>query len=512
MINMLESLQNFLGNSLANFDLQSVFDLVGLLALFTVICLAFILVGKSEQIKQLRNSLNKIKKSFDQLDEQAKLIVKTDLELNKTQEELDKKIVALYTLQKISRLLSTTLDEKEIFRRLQQPIVSDLGFEKCFVVMLDAKRKFSFKLFYGYSEYELNKILSLFEFEPLLETVTREGKILSSLKISGNDKKKLSPALGVAYFVIAPIITQDGIEGALFVGNTPASPTLTEGDEEMIAILATQFGQALENTRLFEQVFSSQHELESKIKQRTKELADALEELKHISKMKSDFVSAVSHELRTPLTSIKGYASILIDGQAGDIPLAVKERLEKINKHSDSLVKLINDLLDISRIESGRVDMKFESENIKDIVENVADLLAPQIKEKQLQLTLDVPESLSKVYIDHGQIERVFINLISNAIKFTPEKGNIAVRARGVDEHIQIDITDSGIGISMEDKERIFSEFYRVENTINQSLKGSGLGLTLVKYIVEAHKGKIWVESQLNKGSCFSFTLPKAQK
>jgi signal transduction histidine kinase len=316
--------------------------------------------------------------------------------------------------------------------------------------------------------------------------------------------------LGVVYFIIAPIITQDGIEGVLFVGNSSGSSPLTEGEEEMISILATQFGQSLENARLFEQVYSSHQELEAKIKERTKELADALEELRRISKMKSDFISAVSHELRTPLTSIKGYASILIDGKAGNIPDFVKERLEKINKHSDNLVKLINDLLDISRIESGKIELKFEAENIKDIVENVFELLSLQIKEKQIQLTLDIPATLSKVYIDHSQIERVFINLIGNALKFTPEKGKIAVRAKDANEKIQIDIQDTGIGIPADAKEKIFAEFYRVDNLINQSVKGSGLGLTLVKYIIEAHKGKIWVESQLNKGSCFSFTLPKA--
>jgi two-component system phosphate regulon sensor histidine kinase PhoR len=228
--------------------------------------------------------------------------------------------------------------------------------------------------------------------------------------------------------------------------------------------------------------------------------------------MKSDFVSAVSHELRTPLTSIKGYASILMTGKVGDIPKEVKERLEKINKHSDSLVTLINELLDISRIESGKVDMKFQAENIKDIVDTVADLLAPQLKQKELELSLNLPAGLPGVYVDIRQIERVFINLVGNAIKFTPEKGKITIRAKDIDDKIQIDIEDTGTGIAQSDLEKIFDEFYRVDNIVNQSLKGSGLGLTLVKYIVEAHKGKVWVKSQLGKGSIFSFTLPKAKK
>jgi signal transduction histidine kinase len=506
---MQELLQDFLTSMMLSVDFQRILNIIGFLAVFAVICMGVILAEKSKQANQLKQSLNKLKKSFDQLDEQAKLIVKTDLELNKTQEELDKKITALFTLQKISRLLSTTLDEKEIFRR-SQSIASELGFEKCFIIMQDKQKGLDFKMSRGYPDPELERILRLFEHDAALDKVTKEGSVLSSINISDSNRNRIASSLSVIYFIIAPIITQDGIEGALFVGNESSSSILTEGEEETVSILATQFGQSLENARLFEQVYSSHHELEAKIKERTKELADALEEVRRISKMKSDFVSAVSHELRTPLTSIKGYASILIDEKIGNIPDFVKERLEKINKHSDGLVRLINDLLDIARIESGRIEMKFDAENIKDIVENVADLLSPQIKQKQIELILDIPDSLPKIYIDHSQIERVFINLVGNALKFTPEKGKITVRAKETDEKIQIDVQDTGIGIPQDAKEKIFSEFYRVDNTINQSLKGSGLGLTLVKYIVEAHQGKIWVESQPDKGSCFSFTLPKA--
>ena len=141
--------------------------------------------------------------------------------------------------------------------------------------------------------------------------------------------------------------------GIIFAGNRGDAFPVTEGDEELISILADQIGQAVENARLFEQVYRSSQALELKVQDRTKQLSSALEEVKKISKTKSEFISAVSHELRTPLTSIKGYAALLIAGKIGEIPDKVKERLEKINKHSDNLVKLINDLLDIARIESG---------------------------------------------------------------------------------------------------------------------------------------------------------------
>ena len=244
---------------------------------------------------------------------------------------------------------------------------------------------------------------------------------------------------------------------------------------------------------------------------RTKELSDALNEINVISKRKTDFVSAVSHELRTPLTSIKGYASILLSEKLGVIPEPVKERLGKINKHSDELTRLVNDLLDIARIESGRFEMKSELFDIRHAVETTIDLLSPQLKEKSITATMNLPQNLSLALADKTQISRVFINLMGNAIKFVPEKaGLISVSAFESTDTIQITISDNGIGMSPTDTEHIFDEFYRVDNDINQKVKGTGLGLTLVKNIIRAHKGRIWVASRLNQGSAFSFTLPKA--
>jgi len=275
--------------------------------------------------------------------------------------------------------------------------------------------------------------------------------------------------------------------------------------------LATQIGQATENAKLFEQTWRSHQDLEHKIQQRTKELSEALEQIKMISKRKTDFISAVSHELRTPLTSIKGYASILAMGKLGELPPAAKERIEKINKHSDNLSQLINNLLDISRIESGRVELKFEPLNLKTLADSLGDMLAPPMKDKNMEFFVDMPGDIPLVKVDKSQIERVFINILGNAIKFTPVGGRITIKARILDEEkVQVSISDSGIGIAEKDLDKIFEEFYRVDNEVNQKVKGTGLGLALVKYIVEAHQGKLTVSSQLNRGSTFSFTLPRA--
>lgn len=502
---------DYISNILSALTPEALFNLGGLASAFAAVILALVLMAKNEQIQQLKNSLSKLQRAFDELDEQAKLIVKTDLALNKTQEELDKKAASLYALHRVSRLISTTLDEKEIFRRINENTISELGFEKGILLVREASNELFPRVAVGYSESQIKDLVNYIRQDELFSDCLKEGRNLFSLTIEASSKEKIAKKFAVSYFIITPILTQDGIIGLIFLGNSSGATTLSEGDDELISILASQIGQSLENARLFEEAFHAKLDLENKINERTKQLAAALDEVKGISKMKSDFISAVSHELRTPLTSIKGYASILMAGKLGTLPEAVKERLEKINKHSDSLVKLINDLLDISRIEAGKVEMKFEEASLNEIASSVVDLLQPQLREKEIELKTDLAQNLSQVLVDHSQVERVFINLLGNAIKFTPSGGGIKISARENHDSIEVIVADSGIGIAEQDLAKIFEEFYRVDNPLNQALKGSGLGLSLVKYIIEAHQGKIWAKSQLNKGSEFHFTLPKSK-
>jgi len=490
----------------------NIYFIIGFSSFIVIGILVFILIGKSEEVTEAKESLRKLKKSFDNLDEQAKLIVKTDLELNKAQEELDKRFLSLDALQKISRLISTTLEEDEIFHRLNQALLTDLDFEKNLILIYDKNKQFNAKVHLGFSQNDIHFVITNIEKDVSLTDSLEEGHTFSSVTSPTQRKEAISRIFNVEHFVLTPILTQNGIVGAVFVGNRSNAIPITEGDEELISILANQIGQSLDNARLFEEVFRARQVLETKVKNRTQELASALTEVENISKTKSDFISAVSHELRTPLTSIKGYASILMAGKLGDIPDKVKERLGKINTHSDNLVKLINDLLDISRIESGKVEMNFGLCNLRNIVENIQDLLAPQLKEKEIQLDVKLSPATPETMMDRSQVERVFINLLSNAIKFTPPGGTISITSASDKEVITTEISDTGIGISQEDISRLFDEFYRVENKINQNVKGTGLGLALVKKIVEAHEGSIWITSEINEGTTFHFTLPIKQQ
>ncbi|MFH0827130.1 MAG: GAF domain-containing sensor histidine kinase [Candidatus Omnitrophota bacterium] len=488
-------------------------SLLGFSGITLSIVLAILLLYKMEKIKLLEQAVGKLKTSLNEMDEQAKLIVRTDMELNKAQEELDKKIVGLYALQKLSRSISTTLEENLIFEMIDASVIEELGFEKacCFLFNADLNQ-FLLQLNIGYSREQIEGIKKMVALDKgrYLDLIKEESTTSSiSLTTDPEFREKVGKVFGVASFIASPLLPKEGHKGFFVAGTLSRGTLISEGDEELITILANQLGQALENARLFEKTWRAHQELEKKVEERTRELSQALEEVKMISRRKTDFVSSVTHELRTPLTSIKGYAAILLSEKLGAVPPPLKERLEKINRHSDELAQFVNDLLDISRIESGRVSMEQKPHDLKSIMEEAMDLLSDLIKEKQIGFSYNIPQEAQSVYVDRSQIKRVLINLIHNAIKFTPSDGKITVSCTNIDHEVRIDVQDSGYGIPDSSADKIFEEFYRVDNPINQQVKGSGLGLALVKNIIEAHKGKIWVKSKLGNGSTFSFTLPK---
>lgn len=492
------------------FEINAVLIFICLIA---ATIMAFALLSKENKINSLQTSIYSLRKALDEMDEQAKLVVRTDIELNKAQEELDRKITGLYTLQKLSRSISSSLEENQIFNKIELNHLSELGFQKAIAFLLDDKNdQFTLQMHLGYEEEEIEKIKTSVDADK--ETYinfVRGEKTISSLLSAKNpeDAKKTREIFKVISFIFAPILTKEGNPGLLFVGSEKLDTIITEGDEELITILANQIGQALENARLFEKTWQAHQSLEKRVEERTKELSKALEEVKKINQRKNDFVSNVSHELRTPMTSIKGYAAILLSGKLGALPEDVQKRLAKINKHSDELVQFINDLLDLSRIESGKVDLKLSPLNVKSIAEEVADLLAVQFKEKQIEFSLHAPENIPETMGDYSQIKRVFINLINNSVKYTSQ-GQIIINLTDIDGYIQIDVQDTGCGMPESAMEKLFTEFYRVDSMMNQEIKGTGLGLALVKNIIAAHKGKIWVKSKVGVGTTFSFTLPKA--
>lgn len=224
---------------------------------------------------------------------------------------------------------------------------------------------------------------------------------------------------------------------------------------------------------------------------------------------KSEFVSTVSHELRTPLTSIKGYTDLLHARAVGTINEEQERFLSIIKKNADRLTALINDLLDMSRIETGRVKLQIEPVNLADVIREVAELLREQIEGKKLRLELDLSDEVPEVKGDRTRLVQIVTNLVSNAFKYT-DAGWIRIALGMVEGVVRLDVADSGIGISMEDQGRIFERFYRVDAPVMAGRGGTGLGLAITKQLVELHGGRVWVKSEPGAGSTFTAVFPVA--
>lgn len=223
---------------------------------------------------------------------------------------------------------------------------------------------------------------------------------------------------------------------------------------------------------------------------------------------KSEFVSNVSHELRTPMTAIKGYTDLLHAGAVGPITEGQERFLRIIKNNADRLTALINDLLDISRVETGRVRFELRPVQIGDVIAEVAGVLARQAEAKHQKFTYEVVGGLPEVMGDRDRLHQVLTNLVSNAIRYTPEDGEVEVRAYPVEGSVRVDVRDTGIGITPDDLGRIFERFYRADHPLVRETGGSGLGLAIAKMFVEMHGGRVWVESELGRGSTFTFVLP----
>lgn len=222
---------------------------------------------------------------------------------------------------------------------------------------------------------------------------------------------------------------------------------------------------------------------------------------------KTEFVSMVSHELRTPMTSIKGYADLLLMGSAGALSEPQERFLTIVRNNVDRLTTLVDDLLDISRIESGRLDLSPEPMVITEAVDRVITSMQARADDKNLTLQSDVPSELPTVNADFDRVVQILTNLVGNACQYTPDNGEVLVSARADHGQVQVSVRDTGVGIRAEDQENIFDRFFRADDPAVQGTPGTGLGLSIVRSLVEMQGGEIWVDSELGKGSTFTFTL-----
>ena len=224
--------------------------------------------------------------------------------------------------------------------------------------------------------------------------------------------------------------------------------------------------------------------------------------------MKTDFIHLVSHEFRTPLTSIKGYVEMLLDGDAGNVNEDQVDFLDTILRNTDLLAKLVNDLLEVSKLEAGALKLDTQPVDLSKIIKEATVEMIPQIQEKSQNLVIINELESTTVIGDPKKLTQILLNLLSNANKYTPEKGKITVTTERIKDMVKVTVNDNGIGISEEDQKRLFTKFFRVENRETQRHPGTGLGLWITKSFVDMHGGTINIQSKIEEGTAISFTIP----
>lgn len=472
-------------------------NLLLFLFFLVIMFLVIYLVKKGQRLSIAEKELQHRNKIIRDLDQQAKLIIKSDMEVKLYQQEIENELRKLTLIKNLITSSVHILDKEALIQQIDTDVVEALGFKRGLV------------LDYTTLNPKVNIGFSLKEIEALKNILQYKKETFKEVQLLPQDSeihKQLKKASQGDHMLIASIRSREYADSIFLVSDLITSPDITKSEDEAFTTICTYLSQCLNNIRLFEELYHTKDDLERKIKERTSELVKSLRAVETISKSKTDFVSSVSHELRTPLTSVKGFSSLLIDEKFGKLPKEARERLVKIDTNVNKLMDIVNMLLDISRIESGKTETHIVAHEIVKLITEVTDFLTPQTDAKGIKFAFDLPGKL-EVYMDKNLIERVFINLINNALKFTGSGGQIKIGCQQTPAEVIISVADTGCGIKKDHLGKVFQEFFTVANPVNLGAKGSGLGLSLVKRIIDTHEGKIWLESEVGKGTTFYFTL-----
>ncbi|MDP3043569.1 MAG: ATP-binding protein [bacterium] len=420
---------------------------------------------------------------------------------------------------KLSDKLRSTLEARKIYKYIADILMDSFHTKAVGILMQDKNKKRNKKQeedqyilrynngfhIHGRKKFPGNK--------QLCNLFLKHNKSIIVEEIKRTDYKKFKNTIDLLTAFGAEIVTPLNIKGKviglIILSRKESGDMYNDQDLRVLEIVGAQAAIAIENAVLYEAAKNFNVKLKKEVEEATVELRAANEELKRLDVAKSEFISIASHQLRTPLTIIKGYISMLIEGSFGRLTDKETGALKKVFESNERLIQLVEDLLDISRIESGSLRLNFKKARLERIVDSVVNELSPIAQKRGLELKYKIAKKLlPKIKIDEEKIRQVIINLLDNAIKYT-EKGSIVIDLSRAGNKIHFCVTDTGMGIGRNEFPSLFKKFSRGKGTFLIDTAGNGLGLYVGKMMIEAHHGKIWAESEgEGKGSKFCFDLP----
>jgi signal transduction histidine kinase len=399
------------------------------------------------------------------------------------------------TLLELSKRMSGILDFNKLVDTLVQGLVRGIPLTHCVLLIYDRPTNAYVATREETTTETSSGVSAIRADSPIVQWVKRTGEVLVKEEV------KLNPRIA-EYFetaeaeleeiqasLIVPLKIENNLIGILLVGEKLSAEIFDNHELEVLSVLANQAAISLGNAALYD------------------ELGSTNARLLEANQLKSQFLASMSHELRTPLNSIIGFSKVLLNRLDGELTDRQEAYLRSVHTSGTHLLRLINGILDFSRIEAGKLDVHPEDLDLHDVVSECIDTSVPLVRGKPLKIEKDVPLDLPPLRADRTKVKQVLLNLLSNAIKFTAT-GRVLVRVQPEPDAVHVSVADTGIGIREHDLPRLFEPFHRLSNPLSREAGGTGLGLAISKKFVEMHGGRLWAESRENVGSTFHFTLP----
>jgi len=407
--------------------------------------------------------------------------------------ELAQSVEELRALGEVSQAVNSTLELKTVLDTIVTKATQIAGTEAGAIYVFDeAAREFQLRSTYNMSD-ELIAVLhdQHASLSAAVDAVAEAGEPQQIADLRQEPSTRLNETIlraGYRARLLVPLVAPDGVVGALVVRRREPGE-FPKATIDLMQTFAAQSVLAIQNARLFSEIGEKSRQLEV------------------ASQHKSQFLANMSHELRTPLNAILGYTELIVDGIYGDLPDKARATLDRIQTNGRHLLGLINDVLDLSKIEAGQLTLSLADYSIKDVVHNVYGAVESLATAKNLALKVELPKELPMAHGDERRLTQVLLNLVGNAIKFT-DVGEVAIKTSTADGSFTVAVRDTGPGIAEADQGKIFEEFQQADSSPTKKKGGTGLGLAIAKRIIEMHGGRLWVESELGLGSTFCFTVP----